>query len=77
MGPVSVVQQPEHGKARRAGVARRAGIGSACRGASAADRRAVVVSGENPEQPRPHEGVPRRSLSKKDLTGPTLLEMPD
>ena len=38
-GYVIVVQQPEHGKARRAGLARRAGIGSACRGASAADRK--------------------------------------
>jgi hypothetical protein len=37
--------------------------------------RAVVVSGQNPEQPRPLEGVAGRSLSKKDLTGPTLLEM--
>jgi len=37
--------------------------------------RAVVVSGQNPEQPKPLEEVAGRSLSKKDLTGPTLLEM--
>jgi hypothetical protein len=39
--------------------------------------RAVVVSGQNPEQPRPLEEVAGRSLSKKDLREPTLLEMPD
>jgi len=38
-------------------------------------RRAVVVGGQNLEQPRPLEGVAGRSLSKKDLTGPTSYQV--
>ena len=38
-------------------------------------KRAVVGGGQNLEQPRPLERVAGRSLSKKDLTGPTSYQV--